>query len=151
SYLIIARGPRGSFRSFALFASCPSTTVVPMLCSDIRHTLVFLVALAALAAAPASMAQSFPTKPIRLIIPFAPGGSSEIVARAVAQKMGESMGQPVVVEPKPGAAGNIAMQEVAHAAPDGYTLIIGHIGSLAVNPFIFKDLPFDVNRDFTPI
>jgi tripartite-type tricarboxylate transporter receptor subunit TctC len=107
--------------------------------------------IAALVCGPSgASAQAYPTKPIRLIIPFAPGGSSEIVARAVAQKMGESMGQPVVVESKPGAAGNIAMQEVAHAAPDGYTLIIGHIGSLAVNPFISK-LPFDVNKDFTPI
>lgn len=96
-------------------------------------------------------AQTFPTKPIKLIIPFAPGGSSEIVARTVASKMSESLGQQVVVESKPGGAGNIAMQEVAHAAPDGYTLIIGHIGSLAVNPFMFKSLPYDVNKDFTPI
>ena len=107
---------------------------------------VLIAALAAQAAA-----QTFPTKPIKLIIPFAPGGSSEIVARTVASKMSESLGQQVIVESKPGGAGNIAMQEVAHAAPDGYTLIIGHIGSLAVNPFMFKSLPYDVNKDFTPI
>src|SRR5690349_15334825 len=107
---------------------------------------VLFAALAAHAAA-----QTFPTKPIKLIIPFAPGGSSEIVARTVASKMSESLGQQVIVESKPGGAGNIAMQEVAHAAPDGYTLIIGHIGSLAVNPFMFKSLPYDVNKDFTPI
>jgi tripartite-type tricarboxylate transporter receptor subunit TctC len=112
-----------------------------------------LCALVAIASGAPSgaLAEVFPSKPIKLIIPFAPGGSSELVARAVAQKMGESMGQPVVVESKPGGAGNIAMQEVAHAAPDGYTLIIGHIGSMAVNPFMFAKLPYDVNKDFTPI
>jgi len=117
---------------------------------EARPVLLMLVACALLAGGQAAPAESFPTKPIRLIIPFAPGGSSEIVARAVAQKMGESMGQAIVVESKPGGAGNIAMQEVAHAPADGYTLIIGHIGSLAVNPFIQK-LPFDVNKDFAPI
>ena len=96
-------------------------------------------------------AQSFPTKPIRLVVPFAPGGSSEIVARTVAQKMSESMGQQVIVDNKPGGAGNIAMLEVARAAPDGYTLILGHIGTLAVNPFMFAKLPYDVNKDFVPI
>lgn len=122
-----------------------------MMLRPVRRTAVLLIGCAVLmACAPLALGQPFPSKPIRLIIPFAPGGSSEIVARAVAQKMGESMGQAVVVESKPGGAGNIAMQEVAHAAPDGYTLIIGHIGSLAVNPFISK-LPFDVNKDFAPI
>jgi len=101
--------------------------------------------------APLAAGQAYPTRPIKLIIPFAPGGSSEIVARTVAAKMSEGLGQQMIVESKPGGAGNIAMQEVAHAAPDGYTLIIGHIGSLAVNPFMFKNLPYDVNKDFTPI
>ena len=96
-------------------------------------------------------AQSFPNKPIRLVVPFAPGGSSEIVARTVAQKMSEGLGQAVVVENRPGGAGNIAMQEVARAAPDGYTLILGHIGTLAVNPYMFAKLPYDVNKDFVPI
>jgi len=117
----------------------------------ILRTLVNGLGFALAALAVHAAAQTFPTKPIRLIIPFAPGGSSEIVARAVAAKMSEGLGQPVVVESKPGGAGNIAMQEVAHSAPDGYTLIIGHIGSLAVNPFMFKNLPYDVNKDFTPI
>ena len=96
-------------------------------------------------------AQSFPNKPIRLVVPFAPGGSSEIVARTVAQKMSESMGQQVIVDNKPGGAGNIAMQEVARSAPDGYTLILGHIGTLAVNPYMFAKLSYDVNKDFMPI
>ena len=103
------------------------------------------------ALANSAAAQNFPTKPIRLVVPFAPGGSSEIIARTVAQKMSENMGHQVIVDNKPGGAGNIAMQEVARAAPDGYTLILGHVGTLAVNPYMFSKLPFDVNRDFIPI
>jgi len=97
------------------------------------------------------MAQDpWPHKPLRLVVPFASGGSSEIVARAVAQEMGRGLGQNVFVENKPGAAGNIAMQEVAHSS-DGHTLVLGHIGTLAVNPFIFSRLPYDPIKDFAPI
>jgi tripartite-type tricarboxylate transporter receptor subunit TctC len=95
-------------------------------------------------------ADSWPTKPLRLIVPFAPGGSSEIVARALAGEMGKTIGQNMFVENKPGGAGNIAMQEVAHATDD-HTLILGHIGTLAVNQYIFPRLPYDPNKDFTPI
>jgi len=109
------------------------------------------LAACAMALALPALAQTWPTKAIRLVVPFAPGGSSEIVARTVAQKMSESMGQQVYVDNKPGGAGNIAMLEVAHAAPDGYTLILGHIGTLAVNPYMFSKLPYDVNKDFVPI
>ena len=93
---------------------------------------------------------AWPSRPLRWVVPFAPGGSSEIVARAVATEMGKGLGQSVFVDNKPGAAGNIAMQEVAHSS-DGHTLILGHIGTLAVNPFIFPKLPYDPIRDFTPI
>ena len=95
-------------------------------------------------------AETWPTKPLRLIVPFAPGGSSEIVARALAGEMGKTIGQSVFVENKPGGAGNIAMQEVANAS-DEHTLILGHIGTLAVNQYIFAKLPYDPNKDFTPI
>ena len=95
-------------------------------------------------------AQTWPSKPLRLVVPFAPGGSSEIVARAVAGEMAKHLGQNVYVENKPGAAGNIAMQEVAHA-DDGHTLVLGHIGTLAVNPYIFAKLPYHPTRDFAPI
>ncbi len=99
----------------------------------------------------AARAQSaWPTKPIRLVVPFAPGGSSEIVARAVAGEMAKTMGQNVFVDNKPGAAGNIAMQEVANST-DEHTIILGHIGTLAVNPYIFSKLPYDADRDFVPI
>lgn len=95
-------------------------------------------------------ADAWPTRPLRLVVPFAPGGSSEIVARAIAGEMAKSIGQNVFVENKPGAAGNIAMQEVA-SSTDGHTLILGHIGTLAVNPYIFSKLPYDAEKDFAPI
>jgi tripartite-type tricarboxylate transporter receptor subunit TctC len=93
---------------------------------------------------------AWPAKPIRLVVPFAPGGSSEIVARAVAGEMAKTLGQSVFVDNKPGAAGNIAMQEVA-SSTDEHTIILGHIGTLAVNPFIFAKLPYDPLKDFAPI
>ena len=99
----------------------------------------------------AAHAETFPSKPIRLIVPFAPGGSSSIVARFISNEMEKGLGTQIVVENKPGGGGNIAMQEVARAEPDGYTLIIGHIGSFAVNPFMYDKLPYDVNRDFAPV
>jgi tripartite-type tricarboxylate transporter receptor subunit TctC len=98
-----------------------------------------------------AQAQSFPTKPIRLVVPFAPGGTSSIVARAVGAEMEKGLGQPIVIDNRPGGGGNIAMQEVARAEPDGHTLIIGHIGTLAVNPFMFEKLPFDTNADFAAV
>ena len=96
-------------------------------------------------------AQGYPGKPIRLVVPFAPGGSSSIVARSMAAEMEKSLGQPFIVDNKPGGGGNVAMQEVAKSDPDGYTLIIGHVGTLAVNPYMFSKLPYDVDRDFAPV
>ena len=97
-----------------------------------------------------ALANTWPSKPLRLVVPFAPGGSSEIVARAIAGEMAKTIGQNVFVENKPGAAGNIAMQEVANST-DEHTLVLGHIGTLAVNPFIFPKLPYDPIKDFAPI
>jgi tripartite-type tricarboxylate transporter receptor subunit TctC len=93
---------------------------------------------------------SWPSKAVRFVVPFAPGGSSEIVARATAAELTKSLGQSVYVDNKPGAAGNVAMAEVARA-DDQHTLILGHIGTLAVNPYIFDKLPYDPNKDFKPI
>jgi tripartite-type tricarboxylate transporter receptor subunit TctC len=95
--------------------------------------------------------QPYPSKPIRLVVPFAPGGSSSLVARLMAAEMEKGLGQQIVIENKGGGGGNIAMQEVARAEPDGYTLIIGHVGSLAMNPFMYAKLPYDVDRDFAAI
>jgi tripartite-type tricarboxylate transporter receptor subunit TctC len=111
-------------------------------------TLLFLLSFVISAA---SVAQTYPTKPIRLVVPFAPGGSSTIVARSVALEMEKGLGQSIVIENKGGGGGNPAMHEVARADPDGYTLLITHIGSLALNPFLYSNLPFDVNRDFAHI
>jgi tripartite-type tricarboxylate transporter receptor subunit TctC len=84
-------------------------------------------------------------------VPFAPGGTSEIVARTVANELTKQLGQTVFVDNKGGGAGVPAMTEVAKAAPDGHTMILGHVGSLAVNPYIFNNQPYDVNRDFLPV
>ena len=92
----------------------------------------------------------WPSKPIRFIVPFAPGGSSEIVARAAAGELSKTLGQNVFVDNKPGASGNIAMAEAARA-DDQHTLILGHIGTLAVNPYMFNKLPYDPNKDFKPV
>jgi tripartite-type tricarboxylate transporter receptor subunit TctC len=104
-----------------------------------------------LALGTASHAQTYPNKPIRLVVPFAPGGSSTIVARSVALEMEKGLGQSIVIENKGGGGGNLAMNDVAHADPDGYTLIVGHVGSLAMTPFIEKNLGYDVNRDFAAV
>ena len=98
----------------------------------------------------AAWAQSWPNKAVRFVVPFAPGGSSEIVARATAVELAKLLGQSVFVDNKPGAAGNLAMSEVARA-DDQHTLILGHIGTLAVNPYIFSKLPYDPIKDFKPI
>ena len=111
----------------------------------------FFLSLLSLLVVETAGAQSFPSKPIRLVVPFAPGGSSSIVARLAAAEMSKGLGQQIVIENKPGGGGNIAMQEVARAEPDGYTLIIGHIGSLAVNPYLYDKLPYDVDRDFAAV
>jgi tripartite-type tricarboxylate transporter receptor subunit TctC len=96
-------------------------------------------------------AQEWPTKPIRFVVPFAPGGSSDVVSRSVAQELTKQLGQSVFVENKPGGAGTIAMSDVANSPPDGYTIILGHVGVLAVNPYAMKKHPYDVNKSFIPV
>lgn len=112
--------------------------------------LACVTAIAAFTALPA-LAQ-YPNKPIRLLVPFAPGGSSEIVSRAYGLEMSKVLGQNVIVENKPGGAGNIAMVEAKNSEKDGYTIILGHVGTLAVNPGMFgAKLPYDPVKDFAPI
>jgi tripartite-type tricarboxylate transporter receptor subunit TctC len=110
-----------------------------------------LAALACLFFASAAGAQSFPAKPIRVIIPFVAGGSSDIVGRAIAGKFQELLGQPGVVENKPGANGAIAAEFVAKADADGYTVLVGSIGVFSINAALFKDLRYNPVRDFAPI
>jgi tripartite-type tricarboxylate transporter receptor subunit TctC len=96
-------------------------------------------------------ADPFPVKPIRMIVGFAPGGGTDLTARPVAQKLSELLGQQVIVENRPGAAGNIATEQVARAAPDGYTLLMGTIAALAINPSLYGNLRFDPETDLAPV
>ncbi len=110
-------------------------------------TVALTVVLAALG--PAS-AQSYPTKPIRVIVPFAAGGAVDVLARLVSAKMSESVGQPVIIENRAGAAGNVAADAVAKSPPDGYTILQNTNGQ-AISPSLYKSLPFDAVKDFTPV
>ena len=96
-------------------------------------------------------AQKYPSKPIRMIVGFAPGGGTDLTARPVAQKLSELLGQQVIVENRPGAAGNVATEQVAKSAPDGYTLLMGTIAALAINPSLYGNLRFDPETDLAPV
>lgn len=112
------------------------------------------VALAACAAAITAFAQGaagYPAKPVRFIAPFPPGGSTDLLARLVAQKLTEAWGQQVIVENRGGAAGTIGVELAASAAPDGYTIVMGHVGTFGVNPTLYPKLPYDAIRDFAPV
>jgi tripartite-type tricarboxylate transporter receptor subunit TctC len=117
-----------------------------------RALLIFAVLLVALAAvaAPAA-AETWPSRPIRLVVPFAPGGPADFLARLVGQKLGDELGQPVVIDNRPGANTIIGAQIVAKADPDGYTLLMAIDGTLVMNPFLYSKLPYDAERDFVPI
>jgi tripartite-type tricarboxylate transporter receptor subunit TctC len=111
----------------------------------------FGAALLAASVAGAVQGQAYPSKPIKIIIPFVAGGSSDIVGRAIGSKFQEMLGQPAVVENKPGANGAIAAEFVAKADPDGYTVLVGSIGVFSINQALFKDLRYNALRDFAPI
>ena len=114
--------------------------------------LVLLLFAAALCLAASSVsAQSYPVKPIRLVVPFPPGGPVDSVARPLAQKLGEALGQPVVVDNRPGATGTIGASVVAKAPPDGYTLLLGTSNEMSMSPGLYEKLPYDPVRDFAPI
>jgi tripartite-type tricarboxylate transporter receptor subunit TctC len=110
-----------------------------------------LVALSMAAIAPFAAAQAFPSKPIRLICPFPPGGAVDIASRAIAAELSKSLGQPVNVENRPGAGGNIGGAEAARSAPDGYTLFMTTSGIQAINPVMYSSMPFDPNKDLAPV
>lgn len=98
-----------------------------------------------------TQAQEYPNKPIKMIIPFSPGGASDLVGRILQTKLGEVLGQPIIIENKPGASGNIGMEMAAKSAPDGYTLFLGNIGTMAINPALYPNIKVNPLKDFIPI
>jgi tripartite-type tricarboxylate transporter receptor subunit TctC len=112
--------------------------------------LVFVFGLIAALMGSTALAQTYPSKPVRLIVTYPPAGSSDLMGRILGQKLAELWGQPVIVENKPGAAGSIGMDYAARQPPDGYSFVIGNLGPVAVNPLLSK-VPFDVERDFVPV
>jgi tripartite-type tricarboxylate transporter receptor subunit TctC len=99
----------------------------------------------------ADSSTGYPSRPIRLIVPFPPSGSTDLLARSLGQKLAEGLGQAVVIDNRPGAGGSIGAEAAARAAPDGYTVMMGHLGTLAVNPAIYRNLPYDPVKSFAPI
>jgi tripartite-type tricarboxylate transporter receptor subunit TctC len=110
-----------------------------------------LLALAASLFFSLAHAQPYPAKPIRIIVPYAPGGTSDILARQIGPKLTEAWGQPVIVENKPGANGNVGADFVAKSAPDGYTLLLTDLGGLVISASVYPKLPFDPSKDFSPV
>jgi tripartite-type tricarboxylate transporter receptor subunit TctC len=121
---------------------------------NVRGALVLLTAVITAIAAPFTFAQgaaNYPTKPVRLVVPFPAGGTTDILARAVAQKLSEAWGRQMIVDNRPGAGGNIGSDLVAKSAPDGYTLLMGTVGTHAINPSLYKNMPYDHVKDFAPV
>src|SRR5947207_662079 len=114
--------------------------------------LVALVAALALSTSAATaLAQAWPSKPIRIVVPYPAGGTSDILARALSPGLQSALGQPIVVENRPGATGNVGADFVAKSPPDGHTLLLADIGSLAISPSVFTGLAFDPVKDFAPV
>src|SRR3954470_18060210 len=111
----------------------------------------FLVLLAFLVTSPAVFSQDWPTRPVRIVVPSSPGGGTDVYARLIAQALGESLRQQFIVENRPGASGNIGAAAVAKAAPDGYTFLVSANPSLSVNPSLYRNLPYDAERELTPV
>ena len=107
--------------------------------------------LAAAVSASAALAQTFPSRPVRILIAFPPGGAIDIVARVMSPRLAERLGQPVLVDNRPGAGGLVGTELAAKAAPDGHTIFFGTLGNLSVNPLLYAKLPFDISRDFAPL
>ncbi|MCI1192198.1 tripartite tricarboxylate transporter substrate binding protein [Calidifontimicrobium sp. SYSU G02091] len=116
-----------------------------------RGALALGMALALAGAALPAAAQTFPDKPLKLIVNFPPGGAADVIGRAVAQAMGESLKQQVIVENRPGANGNIGAEAVAKSPADGYTLLMSSGGAMTVNPFLYRQMPFDAEKDLVPV
>src|SRR5258706_11182565 len=93
----------------------------------------------------------YPSKPVRLVVPMAAGGNGDIITRLVGQDLTAALGQPIIIDNKPGAGGNIGADSVAKSAPDGYTLVLGAVGTHAINASLYRKMPYDIQRDFAPV
>lgn len=113
--------------------------------------LALLVAVCCLPLTQAASAAEYPARPLRLVVPFTPGGTTDILARVVGARLGEVLGQSVVVENRPGAGGNLGAEAVARAAPDGYTLLMGTLGTQVTNAYLYARMPYDAAKDFAPV
>ena len=118
--------------------------------NTLLSTLAFALALG-ISGLPAAQAQTWPAKPVRIVVPFSPGGFADSSVRSIADRLGARLGQSVVVENRPGAGGNIGAELVAKSAPDGYTLLAGYDGTMVVNPHVYAKLGFDTLKDFAPV
>lgn len=116
-----------------------------------RRALGFATVLAVGAAGLPSRAADFPTRPLKIVVPYAPGGGADSVARIVAKRVSETIGQPIVIENKGGAGAILGTEQVAKAEPDGYTLLLGQSGPISINPAVYKSLPYDPVKDLAPI
>jgi tripartite-type tricarboxylate transporter receptor subunit TctC len=116
-----------------------------------RLPALLLAAVACLALPLQASAQAYPNKPVRLVVPFTPGGVTDTSGRLIAEQLSRRLGQQVIVDNRPGASGNIGTQQVAAAEPDGYTLLLGFDGTLVINPHVFEKVPFNTLRDFAPV
>jgi tripartite-type tricarboxylate transporter receptor subunit TctC len=138
------RGYAGRIRS----AAAPSATWGRLSRSARLFATLSLVAVAMLSPA---AAEDYPSRPVTLIVPFAPGGSTTIVARIIADRMAETLGQQIIIDNRPGAGGTVGTRQVAKSAPDGYTLVLGYTGTLAIGPSLFPNVGYDVRKDFAPV
>ncbi len=135
---------KGAIRSVSACGGCAGLGALACVFSRLALPLVLGFAFCA-------SAQDYPNRSVRLVVPFAPGGVTDTSARAVADRLALRLGQQVVIENRPGANGNIGSEQVAHAVPDGYTLLLGFDGTLVINPHVYPHIPFDTLRDFAPI
>jgi tripartite-type tricarboxylate transporter receptor subunit TctC len=126
-------------------------TSIPSIMSVAALALCGVVGSACAQGAADAAAAKFPTKPVTLVIPYPPGGPTDITGRFLAEKLGKLWGQPVIIENKAGAGGNVGSAYVAKAAPDGYTLVLGITGSHAINKWLYKNMPYDQQKDFVPV
>src|SRR5262245_61100908 len=110
-----------------------------------------LIPMLALAVCTGAHAQAYPNRPVRMVVGFPPGGGTDVVARIIAPGLGENLGQPVVIENRPGATGTVAAAMVAKSPADGYTIMMGHVSVNAIAPSLFPDLQYDVLKDFAPV